>query len=581
MKMLKRVTALFLCFLMLNSGPLNAFATEDGSGNDAGCTGCTQTEGHLETCSKYEAPVEDIAETAGPQVGDKIWIKHDSYVYKSQSAETGHKLLLNYEVEIVSIITNENGNAVWYEFEPNGALALFYKDYKYVQVENTSVEEPEATEPADENTCNCGENAPENIADHADSCPRKQYIKTLFEGKTAEEIYGEWENYDEATQNDLLNMLQKWDNAKYEELKNIVSGASTEQIVDDMKFTSEIPVVISEAEAEEVERIEEILPAVEECCIRESFVYDISGEDQDGVKITVSGMIDIQKLNEYGRCFVDVYHLKDNGEIEILCGAVDWEGNVTFETDSFSTFYFLVQYYANNGTYTLNMNSTATVATILKSCGVPTGFTITNVTADSGTVKDSDGNDIPWVTISNPQNNNTKVKLAGTFSGLHKLTVTTNKGTYTIDVAVPEVFYYLDGTDWCMNTTPEPFVLDTVDYGTRTTNVTQIGVTDVTGGIVIYVRPGMVIQFTNGWRWGPDEDNLYEAHVDYGGWRWCSANNMNYLIIDENITEVKTFTVQFSQSVFTEGRLQHGTTATVHVIPDYTPTLLETVDGVE
>lgn len=283
MKLMKRATALLICFLMLTNGPISAFATEGVSDNDVVvetttttetatsceecgesdahtddcsfnsvtplttgtpdettepteptvggndvvcCTECGATEGHTTECSQYEAPVEDIAEIVGPQVGDKIWIKHDSYVYKSQSAENGHKLLLNYEVEIVNIITDENGNAVWYEFAytTTGIGEWLIREYKYVQVENTSEEEPEPSEPVDENACNCGENAPENIADHADSCPRKQYVKSLFENKTAEEIYAQWDNYDEATQIDLLNMLQKWDNAKYEELKKLVDG---------------------------------------------------------------------------------------------------------------------------------------------------------------------------------------------------------------------------------------------------------------------------------------------------------------------------------------------------------------------
>ena len=189
------------------------------------CT-CEPVEGvHQEGCKFYVAPVEEVADNS-PQIGDKIWIKHNSYVYKSQSAENGHKLLLNYEVEIVNIITDENGNALWYEFAftTTGIGEWLIREYKYVQAENTSVEEPEPSEPVDENACNCGENVPENIADHADSCPRKQYIKTLFENRTADEIYVEWETYDEATQTDLLNMLKVYDSTKYEELEYMING---------------------------------------------------------------------------------------------------------------------------------------------------------------------------------------------------------------------------------------------------------------------------------------------------------------------------------------------------------------------
>lgn len=111
MKMMKRSLALLLCFLMLSSGPISAFATEgtddvtvettapvapieackECGGTDAhtetcpfnivaplttetpavttgsaistnlvGCTECNQTEGHLETCSQY---IEETTET--------------------------------------------------------------------------------------------------------------------------------------------------------------------------------------------------------------------------------------------------------------------------------------------------------------------------------------------------------------------------------------------------------------------------------------------------------------------------------------------------------------------------------------
>lgn len=285
MKLMKRALALLLCFLMLTNGPISAFATEGAddvvvetttttetvetceecggsdahtddcsfnivaplttetpaettqptteptteptttptettgetvSGNDVGCTECNQTE--------------EIAETTSPQVGDKIWIKSGSKVYKKHTnvEKDYYELRNNYEIKITEILTNESGDVEWYEFEFTnlgvGEFFLSLGGYKYVHVDNTSVEEPEATEPSDENACDCGEDAPENIADHADSCPRKQYIKTLFDGKTAEEIYAAWETYDESTQTDLLNMLKVYDSTKYEELEYMING---------------------------------------------------------------------------------------------------------------------------------------------------------------------------------------------------------------------------------------------------------------------------------------------------------------------------------------------------------------------
>lgn len=288
MKLMKRATAMLLCFLMLTNGPISAFATEgtddvvlettatteteevceECGGSDAhtetcsyntvtpltmeapavtteptttptaatgsaistdpvGCAECGQTEGHSTECSQYEAPVEDIVKSTGPQVGDKIWIRKGAKVYRNLNSDKSWTLLGNYEVKIVEIETDEDGNPQWYRFEFTtlGLGEVLLHGYKYVAAADTSEEEPEPSEPVDENACNCGENAPENIADHADSCPRKQYIKTLFEGKTAEEIYAQWETYDEATQNDIMSMLKVYDSTKYEELKYMVDGA--------------------------------------------------------------------------------------------------------------------------------------------------------------------------------------------------------------------------------------------------------------------------------------------------------------------------------------------------------------------
>ena len=210
MKLMKRATALLLCFLMLCSGPISAYATEgvsdndvvvetttetvevcEGcggsdahtdtcslnisaplttetpaetseptttptdttgstvSGNDVGCTECGQAEGHLETCSQYVIPANEVNEPDGPQVGDTIWIKSGSLTYKQADATSdSREVVFNYETKIVSIVTDENGTGVWYEFEPTGLL-LWYKDYKYVHVDNTSVEEPDATVPGE------------------------------------------------------------------------------------------------------------------------------------------------------------------------------------------------------------------------------------------------------------------------------------------------------------------------------------------------------------------------------------------------------------------------------------------------
>ncbi|MBO5159042.1 MAG: hypothetical protein J6B94_05565 [Lachnospiraceae bacterium] len=171
---------------------------ETVGGNDVGCNECKQLEGHLDTCSQYKAPVtkcehcgieltegavhldtcltlctcepvegvhqegckfyvapvEEIADNT-PQIGDKIWIKTGSRVYKNHNNvdKDYYELRGNYEVEVVSILTDEAGNAQWYEFKFTdlgwGEAFLLLGGYKYVHVDNTSVEEPDESEPGE------------------------------------------------------------------------------------------------------------------------------------------------------------------------------------------------------------------------------------------------------------------------------------------------------------------------------------------------------------------------------------------------------------------------------------------------
>ncbi len=316
MKLMKRATALLLCFLMLTNGPISAFATEGVSDNDVvvetntttetvevckecggsdahtetcsfsivaplttetpdetteptttptettenteptttptvatgpaistdpvGCTECNQTEGHLESCSQYVAPTD---ETTAPTVSGNDIVgctecgqteghttECSRYVDPNACAECkqvdGHAetcsqyvapvIKCEYcQVELLEGVVHLDTCLTLCTCEP--VEGVHQEGCKFYIV------------PVDENACNC-EYPPEsgNIADHVDGCPRKVYIKSLFDGKDAEEIYKEWESYDVTTQTDLLNMLQRWDGNKYEELKKLVDGATDE-----------------------------------------------------------------------------------------------------------------------------------------------------------------------------------------------------------------------------------------------------------------------------------------------------------------------------------------------------------------
>lgn len=96
---------------------------------------------HENTCSKYV----DLLANQTVKVGDKIWIKSGAMVYKSASTTGGllhsHKLWLNHEVIVEEITTDEAGVQTWYKISYIDNVGL-WANYRYVQVQNTSVNEP-------------------------------------------------------------------------------------------------------------------------------------------------------------------------------------------------------------------------------------------------------------------------------------------------------------------------------------------------------------------------------------------------------------------------------------------------------
>lgn len=374
MKLMKRALALLLCFLILTNSPISAFATEGVSDNDVVvettttsaeteevCEHCgiELTEGavHQDTCltyctcepvegvhqegCKFYTPIEDIAETTGPQVGDKIWIKSGSKVYKSHTNvdKDYYELRYNYEIKITEILTNESGDVEWYKFEFTNLgveeVILSIGGYKYVHVDNTSVEEP-SDEPIDENACNCGENAPENIANHTEGCPRKEYIKTQI-NLTVDQIVSNWDSYDAETQSDILDMLKVWDSNKYEELAGkvdenepavpaaTVSGAPE-------GYSLEIQNVTIDINEFGIENAEDFIAALDISLEKDGLAWQ-GNDEQESVAVSV----DMTQYDIADGTVVRVHHQHD-GEITTIEPLIIINGKLTFATDGFSVF---------------------------------------------------------------------------------------------------------------------------------------------------------------------------------------------------------------------------------------------------
>lgn len=247
--MKKRILALLLSMtLVLTTGTLTFaedsaenISTEQSSGNTSSqrvtegqntttVENVKNSENGMSSSTNSINPEQQVRavsteNTIGPQVGDTVWIKSGSKIYKSTEGKDEYTVWFQHEIKIKNIIYDGNGKPEWYEFEVQDWATGFLKNYSYIKVDDTFASEDEDT---DSKECNC-ENPPENLAEHADSCPRKQYVKRLITNengqyKTAKTIYADWKNYDEATQTDILNMLEAYVKTTYDELMEMVKG---------------------------------------------------------------------------------------------------------------------------------------------------------------------------------------------------------------------------------------------------------------------------------------------------------------------------------------------------------------------
>jgi len=235
MKWMKQAIALLLSVLLLISGTLNAFAQPDGTIGDTtvevsppaeavgGCAECGATDGHTETCSLNTSNPPSSDDEESTEIPED-----DNAAACAECGQTeGHLESCSQYSDPESSVCEECGEAQGHK-----------EGCSLNEVPSEGEVFPEA-DPVDEHPCTCDYDAPENIAHHADSCGRKQYIKSQFEGKNAEDIYAQWETYNQATQTDLLAMLQIWDKTKYEALLELIEAGEEEPL--DGVYYAELP----------------------------------------------------------------------------------------------------------------------------------------------------------------------------------------------------------------------------------------------------------------------------------------------------------------------------------------------------
>ena len=299
------------------------------------CAECRQQTGHGENCSYGTQTIEEESEFT-PFAGTF----KDSAVtlYKNPGATSGMEFIVA-DIGGFTIIAEESdtNGTTWYELDfDNGGLDSL--GYRYVPAEfviETMVEPDVPDESADPNACDC-ENPPENIANHTDGCPRKEYIKTQI-NLTVDEIAANWNSYDAETQSDILDMLKVYNLSKYEELAGKVDEnepAVPSATVSGAPDGFELEIKSAEIDLKEfgIENEEDFIAALDISLEKDRTVWSATN-DEDSVAVTV----DMTQYDIADGTVVRVHHQHD-GEITTIEPLIIINSKLTFATDGFSVF---------------------------------------------------------------------------------------------------------------------------------------------------------------------------------------------------------------------------------------------------
>lgn len=343
-----------------------------------GCAECGQTDGHLKSCSLYEV-----------KSGDTVWVLKGSLVYKTAEISNDSKTLdKNYEVTVKEV-TKDAAENVWYKFNYKFSdfgswLGQLFTGYEYVQACNTSVNEPAA----DEYACTCGENAPEDLSQHADNCPRKAYVKSLIQNenggyKTAEEIYADWDSYDADMQKDILHMVKAYAETTYDDLLKLVNQLVDKEITTEEGISVKVQGVPKDAvlsvKKVEIDSYPEGVTAISgDKEINFAFDITLTQKDKDdedivwqpadGQSVTVT--LDAEALGLQNGEYVRILH-NHNYDIEKLGVYKVTDGKLTFTTNGFSEFFgYTVDFEWNGTTYSIEGGSEIYLSSLFAGLGI-------------------------------------------------------------------------------------------------------------------------------------------------------------------------------------------------------------------
>lgn len=325
------------------------------------------------------------------------------------------------------------------------------------------------------------------------------------------------------------------------------------------------------------------------------FAYDITLQHSDDSEWqpsegeTIEVTLDTSSMDVKDGEKVVVLHEDDNGNVESLGSYAVEDDILNFETTGFSKFYgYIVDFEYNGLKVSIDGGSEIMLSELMDNLEIARDVSaVTNVTFSNPSLINVEKVENDW-----------KLTSLSSFGSEEWLTIHFNDGTeIKIKVTDPVLFYYLDGTNWCMDTFENE--ISGTKYISNSTAIvgSSLGATHEAGtaDVIIYARPGMAIRFDrySDFRSIEELDSSNGYISKDGLWRWVSAVDLkpdpadvnvepghkshNFAILANDITEVK-------ETTFTAKIGDHGDAGTDYVtceikiviVPDSEqPTLLK------
>lgn len=324
-----------------------------------------------------------------PRVGDLIFFDVDKYTQGEEDKRRADRVGFVYE--LICDETKKITAIKVIEGDYNNRVAV----NEYDIINDTIIGYGEIPErDISVSLCNCG-CEDESLSLHSDNCARREFAEKLGEVKSAKAISKLWTKLPKDVQSAVEEYLSIANGEKHSELTSLIANlpqlSEKTTSLDGLDFSltgpfeNSMEANVSGIEGEKLDGLKEYLKDTDNHLI--SGAYDISIVDgqskayfDEPIKVAISGL-DIGKINTKN-LRVKVYHLVGvdeagvsdidrNTEVEMMYATLDEEGNLHFETDDFSVFYFTVDFHYEDLTYVIDGYSSVVLSTLFENLQLP------------------------------------------------------------------------------------------------------------------------------------------------------------------------------------------------------------------